>query len=139
MSFADTYTHEVLQSRRDRSRRAFFWARIVGLVLMITIGATLRADPELRAVLMRAGMDGVSKMANLQGGTQPQFARQLQTTQLQSAPFQTAPVGSQRPKPRIKINRPGSEPTTRPAPTPQETNALAQQLGRLLAARRAGN
>lgn len=65
MSFSDTYRHEVYLSRKDRSRRALFWAKVISFVLMVTIGATLRAEPELRRVLMDAGMDAVTSFANL--------------------------------------------------------------------------
>ncbi|MGC1495574.1 MAG: hypothetical protein WA790_07185 [Sulfitobacter sp.] len=122
ISLSEIYRHEVLQSRRDRSRRAFFWARVMGLVLMVTIGATLRSEPELRSAIARAGMDAIVAAS---GSTQP-----TQTAAL-------APDNSTLPKSRVKVNRFGS-----PAATPDQqldTQALAQQLGRAMAAQNLSN
>ncbi len=117
MSFKETYRNEVLQSRRDRSRRAFFWARITGLVLLLTIGATLRSDPELGRALAVAGMDAVMDIAgNTQAAQMPQ-----------RGPDQTA-----MPKSVVKVNRFGS-----PAPASDQTvdaQAMAKDLGRAMAA-----
>ncbi len=93
MGFAEIYRNEVLQSRRDRARRAFFWARLIGLVLMVTVAAALRSEPGLTRQLMLAAMDAV-KPAVHQGdvGFQAQGA--------DGAPDKRLPTS------RIKINRP---------------------------------
>ncbi len=122
MSLSEIYRHEVLQSRRDRSRRAFFWARIMGLALMLTIGATLRSEPQLRSAIARAGMDVVLKASGP--------AQSTQTASL-------APDSSTLPTSRVKVNRFGT-----PAATPGQqldTQALAQHLGRALAAQKPSN
>lgn len=113
--FSEIYRTEVLQSRRDRSRRAFFWARIVGLALMLTIGATLRSEPELRSALARAGMDAVMTVA---GRSQPD----PRVAQISSS--------EDLPKSRIKINRFGSS-SGKPE-TQVDAQALAQELGRAM-------
>ncbi|MGJ8617755.1 MAG: hypothetical protein ACSHWS_13020 [Sulfitobacter sp.] len=123
VGFKEIYQNEVLQSRRDRSRRAFFWARIVGLALMITIGAILRSEPQLRQMIATAGMDAVMRMA---GRQQPaQTAQPAQTVAL-------APERSAMPKSVVKVNRLGTEdPRQDQTLDPQ---ALARELGRALAA-----
>ncbi len=127
MRFAETYAHETLQSRKIRAQRAFFWARIVGLALMITIGATLRADPELRGVLMRVGMDVISKVADLQGTPTHQSAS--------TRPQQTSPRAGNLPTARIKINRPD-----RPVRSlGQDDGAKARYLGNTLTRQKVGN
>jgi len=112
MSFAETYKHEILQSRRDRSRRSMFWARILGLVLMLTIGAILRSEPQLRQGLMDAGIEAVLKLTKQD---QPQHA---------IAPLPTDAPGSG----GIRINRHVTE-----AP---DSGALAVEAGRRIAARK---
>ena len=64
MEFAQTYRHEVIQSRRDRSRRARFWSRIVGIVLMLTIAAVLKMEPDLRRALSEAGTNAILQIAS---------------------------------------------------------------------------
>lgn len=113
--FSDIYRAEVMQSRRDRSRRAFFWARIVGLALMLTIGATLRSEPELRSALARAGMDGVMAVA---GRSQPD------PRVAQISPSEKLPTS------RIKVNRFGSSSGTPEAQV--DAQALVQELGRAM-------
>jgi len=115
MSFGETYKHETLQSRRDRSRRSMFWARILGLVLMLTIGAILRSEPQLRRDLMNAGINGILKLTKRD---QPQFA---------NAPLPTSTQGNG----AIRINRPVTE-----AP---DSSAMAAEAGRRIAARKVGN
>jgi len=115
--FKEIYQNEVLQSRRDRSRRAFFWARIVGLALMITIGATLRSEPEMRQMIATAGMDAVMRMA---GRAPP-----AQTAAL-------APESSALPKSVVKVNRFGTDAQAQDQTL--DPQALAKELGRALAA-----
>ncbi len=119
MAFEDIYRSEVLQSRRDRSRRSLFWARVLGIMLMLTIGLTLRSEPDLRRALMEAGMNGIARIAGRDSGTQVP---------------QPAALGGLRD--RVKVNRHlgGATP-----PAANETQATADDLGRSLAARRAGD
>ena len=65
MSFAETYRAEVLQSRRDRARKAFFWSRILSVVLMLNIALILRAEPELRRALIVSGMSLMSSVTGV--------------------------------------------------------------------------
>jgi len=88
MSFAQTYKEEVLKSRRDRSRRAFFWARVVGLVLMVTFATTLHRDPALARALKDAA---VVQMMRLAGAPTPQTTGAPETAHL--------------PRSRVRINR----------------------------------
>lgn len=122
MSFQETYRSEVLQSRRHRSRRAHFWARFFGLILLLTVGATLRSEPELRRALAGAGMDAVMAVAGrvVPGPQAPQGAKVEQISNL--------------PTSRIKVNRFKAD-TANPdqAIDPQ---ALAQDVGRTLAAQK---
>ena len=113
MNLADIYHHEVLQSRHDRSRRAFFWARIIGLALMLTIGATLRSEPELHNALARAGMDVIKMVA-------AQDKRPTQSTTIETS-------DSNLPKSHVKVNRIDRSPVP------------ANQLGRTLAAQKLTN
>lgn len=62
MSFAETYNHEVIETRRIRAQRARFWAKLISLLLMITIAAVLRSEPQLRSALMGAAVDGVTAL-----------------------------------------------------------------------------
>jgi len=115
MRFREIYRTEVLQSRRDRSRRALFWSRVTGIALMLTIGAALRADPALRTALMNAGMNAMLRIADTQGTTQ---VPKTQTAQ-------ASPTQGPLPVSRIKINR--------PAATANETaTSQAQETGREL-------
>lgn len=118
MSFSDTYRHEVYLSRKDRARRALFWAKIVGLVLVVTIGATVRAEPELRRVFMTAGMDAVAAFADLnQSGAEGSGSARANS----DVSFgQRDPAGL--PTSRIKVNRLGST-------APIEADTAAQNLG----------
>ena len=115
MSFAETYKHETLQSRRDRSRRAMFWARVLGLMLMLTIGAILRSEPQLRQDLMNAGINGILKLTKRD---QPQIA---------GSPLPTNTQGNA----VIRINRPAAE--------AHDSSALAAEAGRRIAARKLGD
>ncbi len=160
MSFGDTYKEEVLQSRRTRSQRAGFWAKVVSFVLMIVVAATLRSEPELRHALIAAGTDGVLSVTGRQSTSAPVstptalphsaglegLTRQIDqngTTGL-VAPFVTPP-----PENGIKINRLGRDGTagprfksvtpintaqdTAPQPTQDaEAQEAAETLGRLL-------
>ena len=115
--FNEIYQTEVLQSRRDRSRRAFFWAKLLSLALMLTIGATLRSEPELRRALANAGMDAVMAMASGQQSV---------------AGSAIADRDSGLPKSQIKVNRFGAN-TASPDQT-IDAQVLAQELGRAMAA-----
>ncbi len=70
MSFEETYQAEVLQSRRTRSQRALFWAKIVGFALMLTIGAVLRSEPQLRQAIMGLGMDAIKTASDTKSPAQ---------------------------------------------------------------------
>ncbi|AXI41262.1 hypothetical protein [Sulfitobacter sp. SK011] len=120
MSFKETYRSEVLQSRRDRSRRAFFWGRILGLALMLTIGAILRSEPELRRALAGAGMDAIMAVAGARQAPQ-------QVAQATQSPTSL-------PKSRIKVNRFGDPDDASPASP--DAQSVADDLGRSLAAQR---
>ena len=95
MEFSDTYRDQVLQSRKDRSRRAIFWSRIVGVVLMLTVGVILRSEPGLRADLANAGMDFIATVSGQQDVASAAEAPQINNRQLQD---------------RVKVNRPGQVP-----------------------------
>jgi len=82
MSFQDVYHNEVLVSRRTRSQRASFWAKILGVVLMIVIGATLRSEPQLRQALVTAGMDGVAAVSGQVQSSRTEPSAAAQTFQL---------------------------------------------------------
>lgn len=112
IEFREIYRTEVLQSRRDRSRRAFFWARITGLTLLLTIGATLRSEPELRNAIAGAGMDAVMLIAG-RSSTAPRVSPE--------------PTAENLPTSRIKVNRHGSPPAT--SATQVDAQLLAEELG----------
>jgi hypothetical protein len=112
MRFSETYQHEVIQSRRDRSRRAHFWSRLLGIVLMLTLGAILRSEPQLRQDLAIAGSDAILWVSG-------RVAQPAASRNAPSAP--PAPTG-------VKINRFGS--------TSGQTEGQAVATGRRLAARR---
>ena len=151
MTFKDTYADAVLESRRIRSQRAGFWAKVVGLLLVLTIGATLRSEPQLRLALMSAGMDAVMAMTG-RAPPEPQPTQpavpdlSALRSLLPNAQQQTTPVDDTPPDSGIKINRPGAstpggarfervtpETASAPAPPAQSTpNAMATQLGQLL-------
>jgi len=115
MDFKETYRHEVYLSRKDRSRRAFFAAKITGIALALTIGASLRAAPELRGALMTAGMDGIARITNLDQPSAQQAPAMLAADQSRQTPPQPPPQRpaiAQAPKTlptsKIKINRPAT-------------------------------
>ena len=156
MSFSDTYSQEVLHSRQVRSQRARFWAKIVSIALMITTAAVLHSEPQLRQAIMTAGMDGIM---NLTGRTKPtppasatpDFAS-LQALMQQALAQPVQPQTSQPAHPRdaVRVNRPGyrqiqgvqfqrvpsAKHTMQSNPAhdaqAQETQSMADQLGRLL-------
>lgn len=129
MTFKDIYGHEVLQSRRDRSRRALFWSRIVGIVLMLTVGVVLRSEPDLRQALMTAGMNGVARFADQESATTA------------ATPTQVDHVPSVRqagkPQDRLRVNR--LMPETQTDEPSHETQTSANNLGTRVSARRPGN
>jgi hypothetical protein len=106
MEFVETYRHEVIQSRRDRARRALFWSRILGIVLMLMIGAVLRAEPELRRALSTAGSDAILAMMGHSAAT-PQAV-------LPKGADDNAVQISTRPRDRVKVNRPAQGLAKRP-------------------------
>lgn len=118
MNFANTYSEEVLQSRRDRSRRAFFWARVLSFVLMITFAATLRADPKLRNLLMESGMDAIAAIARVRD-PQPDLAALAASVKPEAST--TLPTS------RIKVNRFG-------ATAPTDAQSITQGSGDSLSA-----
>ncbi|MGB3245565.1 MAG: hypothetical protein WBB25_13605 [Sulfitobacter sp.] len=122
MGFADTYHEQVFQSRRDRARRAFFWARILGVVLMLSIGVTLRADPKLRSLLTEAGMDALASLANV-ANPQPDWTPQATASMTQAPTLMPAS--------RVKVNRYNNS-------APADAQSIAQKLGDSLSARAPG-
>lgn len=131
MSFSDVYANEVLESRRTRSDRARFWAKIVSFLLMITVAVTLRSDPQLRVALISAAMNGVS---NVMGTAQGPVVRipNVQATQAQPDTHAGPP------KTGVRVNRPGIDqmPGGRLAQDPGtpgiDTQMTADEIGRLL-------
>ncbi len=127
MGFSETYRHEVLQSRRDRSRRALFWSRILGIVLMLTIAAILRAEPDLRRALTTAGSDAILAMMGRDATATPQASP---AALLQGAENNAVQVSS-RPRDRVRVNRPTADatgPALDPAAMANETGAQLQTL-----------
>lgn len=131
MSFAEVYSEEVIETRRIRAQRARFWARIVSLLLMITVAATLHSEPRLRAALFSAAIDGLlsfnrTEAATFETSTPPlgnaphpaadheglmELLKQLQPGNLGSAaPSQSAPEASAHPRDTVKVNRFGDSP-----------------------------
>lgn len=123
MNYEDIYRDNVILSRRDRSRRALFWSRIVGVVLMLCIGVILRSEPQLRQDLMYAGMDAIAKVTGTKANPSPA------ALQVEAA----APQNTQRPRDRIKVNRYGA------AAQDQDVQGLAEQVGKTLSNRPVGN
>ncbi|MDD9719981.1 hypothetical protein PVW51_04725 [Sulfitobacter sp. PR48] len=127
MDFFETYRHEVLQSRRDRSRRALFWSRILGIVLMLTIAAILRAEPDLRRALTTAGSDAILAMMGRDAAATPQASPAV----LPQGAENNAVQVSTRPRDRVKVNRPtagATGPALDPAAMANETGAQLQTL-----------
>ncbi|MEW9920820.1 hypothetical protein AB2B41_14495 [Marimonas sp. MJW-29] len=135
MSFAETYSEEVIETRRIRAQRARFWARIVSLMLMITVAATLHSEPRLRAALMTAAINGVMALTggsfvpvtspeNLPEGAERTIAdpdavmkllRELQPGNIGDKPSPApaspdSPVAAPAPTETIKVNRFGNNP-----------------------------
>lgn len=118
MDFRRTYHAEVLQSRRDRARRAIFWSRATGVLLMITVAATLRSEPELRRVLADAGINAMLKVTG-----------RVAAPQLADA---SAVTSERMPVSQVKVNRPAIA-----APSEgHDIQATADALGQALAERR---
>lgn len=106
MSFADTYGHEVLESRRTRSQRAGFWAKLVSLMLMVLVAVTLRSEPELRRALIEAS---ITAGMQITGRAAPQTRSTGAGTFVSAAPATSAPPRSSTGlRDRIKVNRPTS-------------------------------
>lgn len=113
MSFAGTYHEEVLASRRDRSRRAFFWAKVTSILLMLTIAVTLRVEPDLRRLILTAGTDAIMRGA---GANETSDVADLPGRQVAAPSAQ----GSSLPRSRIKVNR--------PAPSPQSDTGFGSPV-----------
>jgi hypothetical protein len=128
MSFRDTYSNEVLESRRTRSQRARFWGKVVSIVLMVTVAVTLRTEPQLRSALVSAAMAGVMQVTGRSvPASSPDF-----TTAFQAIPVATsAAEGSKRVRDKIKINRPGSNVDT--VPRQVDMQAIARDLQKSMA------
>lgn len=126
MSFAETYREERLINRRSRARKARIAGRVIGFVLSGLLVVALRTEPQLRAVvqdlaLAVIGAGGGSPQAGNASaqsaqaaginalGYKPdsQEARALETLGISDQPAQTAPLTSQLPVSRVKINRGG--------------------------------
>ncbi|QFT57374.1 hypothetical protein FIU94_00945 [Sulfitobacter sp. THAF37] len=128
MNFAETYRHEVLQSRRDRSRRALFWSRILGIVLMLTIGAVLRAEPDLRRALATAGSDAILAMTG-RAAAAPAAPLSVPAAPPQTAQDHGVRVAT-RPRDRVKVNRPANAQPVADATGPAiDPAALANEIG----------
>lgn len=121
MTFAGTYRDEVIASRRDRSRRAFFWAKVTSIVLMLTIAVTLRAEPDLRRLLMSAGMDAIAGFARIKAGNRAA-----------ALPVDVSTPDAQQtllPRSRIKVNRPAEPLVLTPSrPTSAEVDKVLNQI-----------
>lgn len=156
MNFQATYQAEVLQSRRTRSQRAHFWAKVIGIVLMITIGATLRSEPQLRQAIMNAGMDGVmavtgQEMPAAQGqSTYPADMAAMQGLLAEASRMQETTTPQNHPTDAVKVNRHGlGEASTLRfhAATPQagsvspalEVQTISAELSHLLNGMKAGH
>lgn len=127
MGFSETYRHEVLQSRRDRSRRALFWSRILGIVLMLTIAAILQAEPDLRRALTTAGSDAILAMMGRDAAATPHASPAALPQGAENHAVQV----STRPRDRVKVNRPTTDatgPALDPAAMANETGAQLQTL-----------
>lgn len=162
MSFDETYQAEVLLSRRARSQRALFWAKIVGFVLMLTVGATLRSEPQMLRAIMGLGMDAIKTAgptqappASVQVGNMPDLSQigsllsQVQGAQPPAPQLQEPALA----KPTngftdaVRVNRHGSgqsspspfQPATGSAPSfgipgagAPDAGAMAANLGKLM-------
>ena len=155
MTFSDTYAQEVLQSRRTRSQRAGFWAKIVSILLAVTVIATFRSEPELRQGLTLAASDAVLKLTGRQAALSAAASRKSSGTNGSALQEMMQKQGAM-PQPdmgrldAVKVNRPGldqgqshlskrvspavSDVQTRQSRAAQvtETSQMADQLDRLL-------
>ena len=128
MSFAETMTLEIRQSRRDRSRRALFCAKLMGICLVLLVGDILRTEPEFRAALMNNGING---MVQLMGREAPQSVEPQDAT-----PQNARQSPNVLPRSTVKVNR--SSGSANATSTPQ-TKEIADDLGRTLSTRKVGN
>lgn len=150
MSFAETYSYERLETRRIRSQRARFWAKVVSLLLMLTLGAVFYTEPQLRQSLMQAGMQGVMTLTgrNATPAQAPDSGNVANLQQLLQQAQGSTPAPA--PEPGVRVNRYGPETSTRPqfqrvrgsepaaAPAPSDSTAMAEQIGKLLERFQAG-
>lgn len=154
MSFEETYQAEVLQSRRTRSQRAHFWAKITGFALMLTIAVTLRSEPEFRMAIIEAGMAGVMAVTGKVAPASPDRSnapllpqRVATSSQETSSSADSNNRVRARPRDAVPVNRfgaqsgeatqipsilqPGAATAPPTAPTADPTG-MANDLGRLL-------
>ncbi|NNE51112.1 MAG: hypothetical protein HKN30_01765 [Sulfitobacter sp.] len=115
MEFSDTYREQVILSRSDRSRRAMFWSRILGILLMLLVAVILRTEPQLRSDLLRVGIETAMKLT-------------------QRYDPQALPVrGSEETENGVRINRPGTFPRST-----DDVLETAREVGKRLSARPVG-
>tara|TARA_R110002094_G_scaffold191712_1_gene165985 strand:+ start:970 stop:1350 length:381 start_codon:yes stop_codon:yes gene_type:complete len=126
MNYEDLYRENVLLSRRDRARRALLWSRIVGIVLMLSVGVVLRSEPDLRRDLMVAGMNAVARVTDTRAKARPDAPARAQSSA-------AAPDSTLRPRDRIKVNRYAV------APQDQDAQGLAGTVGKTLSSRPISN
>lgn len=117
MTFADTYREQVVQSRQDRARKALFWSRIVGLMLMLLVAFVLRVEPGIRTAFAEAGMEIMTKMTGRQAPTQT---------------AEVAPAQSTLPRDRVKVNRGGASDAQTSSQSRADAQAEAEALGQRL-------
>jgi hypothetical protein len=105
MGFTDTYREHVIACRRDRARRAIFISRVLGIMLMVTLGFALRSEPQLRSALLSAAMDVMEKsrgaVAASEGGSASWSAVSTAEPD-RSVSVATGPTGL---RDRVKVNR----------------------------------
>ena len=144
MRFRETYSEAVRDSRRIRAQRAGFWAKWASLALVITVGATLRSEPELRQALMNVGMDAVMAVSGQTPPPAPE-GTDLQALLQQAQAFAPPPTDVA-PRDAIRVNRPGlgvdggsAIHRIRVTPVPDASKVpvdpsdqMAAQIGRLL-------
>ena len=152
MTFCNTYAEEVLQSRRTRSQRAGFWAKVVSVLLAVTLIATFRSESELRQELTLAASDAVLKLTGRQaalsaaanqqqsGASVPAWQAKMRDTQSQM--MQEMHDGGASPQPdtaranTIKVNRHSLNQTrghgfkriTPPVSAPQDQKSRGAQV-----------
>ncbi|WP_298857977.1 hypothetical protein [uncultured Sulfitobacter sp.] len=129
MTFAETYREERLINRRSRARKARIAGRIIGFGLMACLVVALRTDPQLRSLVENAAFwvigatdprtqgeaapqtDAIDALGYAEGSEEAKILKQMgiRDTAASAGPAQSAPVTSQMPQSRVKINRPISD------------------------------